>query len=161
MVIQRVPFQSNSRAYEQYFCGNQYGNGLPVFIGGRLQRGRGLGSILSGLGRAVIPLLKSGGKALLKEGGKAGLQVVGDVLSGQNFKTALKKRARETGSRVFNSALGSLSGRRPPPPGTPAVKRIKQSTSLPRSSHSNRAGQRRRKKTQKRTNGKITGDIFN
>ena len=57
-------------------------------------RGRGLGSLLSGLVRSAVPLLKSGGKALLKEGAKTGMQLAQYVLSGQNLKSAAKQRAQ-------------------------------------------------------------------
>ena len=56
-------------------------------------RGRGLGSLLSGLVRSAVPSLKSGGKALLKEGAKTGMQLAQYVLSGQNLKSAAKQRA--------------------------------------------------------------------
>ena len=65
------------------------------FIGGRHIRGRGLGSLLGGTGRSLIPLLKSGGKALLK-GARTGMQVAQDVLSGQNVKSALTQAGRKT-----------------------------------------------------------------
>ena len=56
---------------EDYYI-NQAGSGLPGFQGTRYQRGAGLGSMFSGLLRAVAPLLKSGakkiGKTLLKKG---------------------------------------------------------------------------------------------
>ena len=60
-------------------------------------RGRGLGSLLSGLVRSAVPLLKSGGKALLKEGAKTGMQLAQYVLSGQNLKSASKQRAQKAG----------------------------------------------------------------
>ena len=56
-------------------------------------RGRGLGSLLSGLVRSAVASLKSGGKALLKEGAKTGMQLAQYVLSGQNLKSAAKQRA--------------------------------------------------------------------
>ena len=92
----RYSYQCNRRLYEDYYQ-KQVGRGLPVFIGGTSMRGRGLGSLLSGLVRSAVPLLKSGGKALLKEGAKTGTQLAQDVLSGQNLKSAAKRRAQEAG----------------------------------------------------------------
>ena len=126
-MVCHTPFVGNSRAYEDYYC-SQAGHGLPVFIGGRNIRGRGLGSPLRGIGRSLIPLLKSGGKALLREGARTGMRVAQDVLSGQNIKSAMKQRARQAGKRLFNQAVGQVAGRTAPP-GQPTRKRIKSSTS--------------------------------
>ena len=65
-------YKHDGRLYEDYYQ-TQVGHGLPVFIGGKSTRGRGLGNLLGGLFRSVVPLLKSGGKALLKEGAKTGM----------------------------------------------------------------------------------------
>ena len=102
-------YQSCPRLYEDYYS-NQVGHGLPVFVGGRSIRGHGLGSLLAGIGRAVVPLLKRGGKALLKEGARTGLQVAQDVVSGRRFDTALKQRSRQAGKRLLNQATGGGGG---------------------------------------------------
>ena len=123
--MERYPYQCNRRLYEDYYQ-KQVGHGLPVFIGGTSLRGRGLGSLLSGLVRSAVPLLKSGGKVLLKEGAKTGMQLAQDVLSGQNLKSATKQRAQEAGKRLFHQAVGRvLRGGAAAPPGEPARKRIK------------------------------------
>lgn len=98
--------------YESYYC-QQAGRGLPVFAGAPLYRGRGLGNVLAGLGRMVMPILKSGGKALLKEGVASGLKVAEDVLSGESVTSALKKRAGEAGKRLLRRVT---DGARGPPP---------------------------------------------
>ena len=87
-------------------------------------RGRGIGSVLSGLFRTAVPLLKSGGKAILKEGAKTGLQVAQDLLAGKNFGTAIKRRGKGAGQRLVKKAIGQFKP--PAPPGEPAVKRIKK-----------------------------------
>ena len=94
-----------------------------MYVGGL--RGRGLGSILGGLLRTAVPLLKRGGKALLKEGIRSGLGVAQDVLSGQNVKTSLKRQAKGAGQRLLGKAIGHFEV--PAPPGEPARKRIKKS----------------------------------
>ena len=64
-------------------------------------RGRGLGSLLSGLVLSAVPRLKSGGKSVLKEGAQTGMQLAQDVLYGQNLKSAAKQRAQEAGILLF------------------------------------------------------------
>ena len=56
----RVRYTPNRHLYDEYY--SQTGRGYPVYIGG--MRGAGLGSVLSGLFRSAVPLLKKGGKAL-------------------------------------------------------------------------------------------------
>ena len=71
-MVGRCHYKHDGRLYEDYYR-TQVGHGLPVFIGGKSTRGRGLGNLLGGLFRSVVLLLKSGGKALLKEGAKTGM----------------------------------------------------------------------------------------
>ena len=109
----RYPYQSCPRLYEDYYV-NQVGHGLPVFVGGggRRYRGHGFGSLLAGIGRAVVPLLKKGGKALLKEGARTGLRVAQDVMSGQRLGSALKQRAGQSGKRLLKQVLSPSPSRR-------------------------------------------------
>ena len=115
----RVRYTPNAKLYDEYY-NNQSGFGLPVYVGG--MRGKGIGSVLSGLFRAAVPLLKKGGKALLKEGLTSGMQVANDVLAGQNIKTAVKKRVQGGSRRLLKRAIGQFNA----PPGEPAVKRIRR-----------------------------------
>jgi type IV secretory pathway TrbL component len=139
----------NAKAYEDYFCA-QAGHGLPVFVGGRGQSGRGLGSILSGIGRAIIPMVKSAGKSLLRETAHTGLRIASDVLAGQNVKSAVQSRAKEAGQRLVSGALSTLTGngninsapRRPRP----------QSHSHSRRGYKHLVGKRKRKA--------VSSDIF-
>ncbi|PVD26835.1 hypothetical protein C0Q70_11982 [Pomacea canaliculata] len=111
-------------------------------------RGRGLGSLLSSVGRMILPLVKRGGKALLKEGLHTGVQIAQDVMSGQNFKTAMQERGKEAGKRLFNQAVSAISGSGAPP-GEPARKRIKPTSY-----------RRRVQKKKKKTTTSSTADIF-
>ena len=95
-------YQSCQKLYDDYYAQQV---GLPVFVGGRSYRGHGLGSLLAGIGRAVVPLLKRGGKALLKEGARTGLQVVSDVASGQRVGASLKRRSAQAGKRLLHDAV--------------------------------------------------------
>lgn len=116
--------------FEDYYL-HQAGTGLPVFVGARSQRGHGL---LGGLARMMIPLIKRGGRSLLKHGVQTGAEILGDVLSGQNLKTAAQRRVKQRGQRLLQQASQTLTGagngrkrKTPPaPPGAPARKRIKQ-----------------------------------
>ena len=132
-MIHHTPYAATSKIY---YC-SQAGHGLLVFIGGRNIRGRGLGSLLGGIGRSLIPLLKSGGKALLKEGARTRMQVAQDVLSGQNVKSALTQGAKQAGKRLFLQVVGHVTGRAAPP-GQPAKKAYKIRTTHKRSTSKRR-----------------------
>ena len=92
--------------YEDHYMKQAYGGGLPVFIGG--QRGRGLGGIFNGLARMIIPVLKRTGKTVLKEGLRSGVDVLGDIVSGQNVKSSFKKRAKQAGTRLVDQSIRSI-----------------------------------------------------
>jgi hypothetical protein len=77
----RYPLARCPKAYEDYY-NDQVGGAIPVFAGGS-HRGRGLGSILGGLTRTVMPLLKRGGKEILKQGLSSGLRLAQDVMTGK------------------------------------------------------------------------------
>lgn len=119
----RSLYRCDGHVYDQYY---QKGGSLPVFVGsGASQRGLGLGSVLGGLFRMAVPLLKQGGKALLKEGAKTGLQVAQDVMSGQTLKTAAQQRAKQAGKRLFQQAIGQTER------GIKRMRSSQQVTSLP------------------------------
>ena len=90
--------------YDNYYA-RQVGAGIPVYHGGELQYGHGLGNLLGGLFRSAIPLLKKGATALGKTALEAGADIVDDVLSGQNVKSSVKKRARQAGRNLGNKAV--------------------------------------------------------
>lgn len=135
-MVRHTPLQRNPKDYEDYFC-HQAGYGIPVFVGGRSQKGHGLGSFFGGLGRMVLPWLKTGGKALLKEGLGTGLQIAQDALSGRNFGESMRDRAKAAGQRLLHGAVNHLnqsgSGvrrrRLAAPPGEPVRNKIKRATS--------------------------------
>jgi hypothetical protein len=90
--------------YEQYYA-DQCGNGMNVFQGARGQRGHGLGSVLSGLFRSALPMLKNIGKQALQ----TGLSVATDVVQGNSFKDSLRKHVPD-GIRGFKDAQFGQSG---------------------------------------------------
>ena len=116
--------------YNDYYA-RQAGGALPYFAGAQYQRGHGLGSLFGSLLRSAMPLIKRGSVALGKGALKTGVRIAGDVLSGQNIKTAAKRR-------VTDAVMSSIRA----PPG-------KRTTFT--------AVKRRRKK---RTSKKRAADIF-
>ena len=109
--------------YEDYYM-QQAGNGIPIFVGNRFQRGHGIGNIIGGLTRMITPLLKRGGKTLLKEGLRTGVDILGDVVGGKDIKSSAKKRFKQSGSRLLNTAVSSLKS--PAPPGQPVKSSLKR-----------------------------------
>ena len=81
---------------------------MPIFVGNRFQRGHGLGNILGGLARMVVPILKQTGKAVLKEGIRAGSNILNDVGTGQNFKQSIKRRFKQSGVKLVKKAASAL-----------------------------------------------------
>lgn len=156
-MVRHIPLRRNLKAYEAFF-GQQAGHGLPVFIGSRSQRGRGLGSFLSGIGRMILPIFKTGGKALLREGALTGLQVAKDALDGRNVSDSFKQHARESGKRLLHGAVDHLTGDQTgsglrAPPGEPARKRIKNHVQRRRS-------QSKKRPTKKKSKKRVVSDIF-
>ena len=146
MMAHRTPHLSNSKVYEDYYC-NQVGHGLPVYVGGRNYRGGGLGNILGGIGRAIIPLLKSGGRTLLKEGAKTALHVGQDLLSGENIASSVKRRSKQAGKRMFHRAVNHVTGIGG---GQPVRKRIRTSSPSKKRQTKPRKQVRKKKKNVKR-----------
>jgi hypothetical protein len=97
--------------YEDYFM--QKGNGTPIFIGTRGQRGHGLGSILGGFFRTAFPLLKRGLAIFGKHALRTGAKIANDVADGEKFGDSSRKRVRETINEVVPGVLDqSGSGKR-------------------------------------------------
>ncbi|GFV18778.1 uncharacterized protein TNCV_4756651 [Trichonephila clavipes] len=75
----------------------QIGSGLTHYKGINFQKGYGFGGIFRRLFRAALPFLVKGGKTIGKEVLMKGSRVASDVLSGENFKEAVKTRSKESG----------------------------------------------------------------
>lgn len=91
MVRRKYCCDASQKAYEHYYM-NQMGSGLPVFAGSRGQRGHGLGSMLSGLFRSAMPIVKQGLSTIGKSALKTGLSIAGDVLEGKNAGASARSR---------------------------------------------------------------------
>jgi hypothetical protein len=78
--------------YEDYYT-RQCGGNMPVYVGARFQRGHGLGSILSGLFRRILPFFRSNAKNFATNLLQTGAEVVGDVFdNNKKFGESLKER---------------------------------------------------------------------
>ena len=111
------------------------GGALPYFAGARVQRGHGFGSLFGGLLRSVAPLIKRGALALGNRALKTGAQIAGDILSGENIRTAAKRRTKTAGRDLVQSLLAT-----PSPPG----KRVKRAAPSRQRRPVKRAARRRR-----------------
>ncbi|GFX52302.1 uncharacterized protein F54H12.2 [Trichonephila clavipes] len=83
----------------------QIGSGLTHYKGINFQKGYGIGGIFHRLFRAALPFLVKGGKTIGKEVLMTGSRVASDVLSGENFKEAVKTRSRESGKKLAQKAI--------------------------------------------------------
>ena len=97
--------------YDDYYA-QQAGGALPYFAGARVQRGHGFGSLFGGLLRSVAPLIKRGALALGNRALKTGAQIAGDILSGENIRTAAKRRTKTAGRDLLQSLLATPPGKR-------------------------------------------------
>lgn len=165
-MVRHIPLRRSQKAYDAFFC-QQAGHGLPVFMGSRSQRGRGLGSFLSGIGRMILPIFKTGGKALLREGALTGLQVARDALDGRNVGESFKEHAKESGKRLLYGAVDHLTGNQAgsglgAPPGVPARKRIKRVRQRSRSQSKKRRqpSQTKKRRKNKKKESLQAFDIF-
>jgi hypothetical protein len=83
--------------YERYYDRQQKDKGdFPVYVGRHLQRGHGIGSVLSSLFRRVLPTLKAIAPHVLS----AGVNMIEDVTSGKKWKDAAIKRVPEALRRI-------------------------------------------------------------
>ncbi len=87
---QRYCCEAQKALYSDYYV-NQAGGSLPVFQGSRGQRGHGFGSVLGGLFRNALPMLKRIGKQALT----TGAHIASDMLGGKNFSESAKARVRQ------------------------------------------------------------------
>jgi len=140
--------------YESYYI-NQSGTGASVFQGSRGQRGHGLGSMLSGLFRSALPMLKRGLAAFGKHALKTGLEIANDTVEGDySLGDAVRRRVPEGIKRFAsqtNFADQSGSGR----------KRIKFSHTI-HDRTKNQGGKNSKKKSRgkKKNHRKSNADIF-
>lgn len=100
--------EDDSSVFYRDYYNNQSGGGMPVFAGRPIMGGDGIGNVLSGLFRAVAPVLKRGAVNLGKRALTAGANVANDVIQGKNVKSSLKRRFANTGKDILSDVVGSL-----------------------------------------------------
>ena len=83
-----------------------------ILCGCTCPAGHGFGSLFAGLLRSVAPLIKRGALALGNRALKTGAQIAGDVLSGENIRTAAKRRTNTAGRDLLQSLLTTPPGKR-------------------------------------------------
>ena len=120
MLVPYYPEESKDH-YNHYYI-NQVGRGLGVFQGSTIQRGHGIGSLLRGLAKSTLPLLKQGGKMLGKQLLDTGVGIVKDVMDGRNLKRSAEENLKEGGLALLSNISSKLQGKP-----RPSIKRIAQS----------------------------------
>jgi hypothetical protein len=95
--------ESSRRMYHDYYT-SQSGSGMPYYQGSPGQRGHGLGSVLSGLFRSAMPMIKRGLAFFGRQALKTGLEVANDVAEGQSFGNSARRRVPEGINRFVSSA---------------------------------------------------------
>lgn len=110
MYRQPIHPHQGSKFYDSYYA-RQVGSGLPVYHGGPIQYGEGLGNLLSSLFRSALPLLKKGAATLGKTVLHTGADIMEDAMSGRNVKTSIKNRVRQAGRTLGSRAVGEARSR--------------------------------------------------
>lgn len=90
--------------YEDYYI-HQAGSGVgAIYKGTANQRGHGIGSFLGGLYRTILPLIKSGAKALGKEALTTGVGIFGDMIQAKPFEDSVRDRFKEATTKIKRKA---------------------------------------------------------
>ena len=105
---------------------------MNAFHGARIQRGSGLGNILSGLFRRAMPFLWKGAKFAGKTALKTGIDVAKDVIDGQDIKSAVKARTRQVGNRLANQLVERVTSAVKPQTGRGRKKTYKRGMHISR-----------------------------
>ena len=80
-----------------------------------MQYGRGFGSLFKSVARVVTHLASKALRYTAKRGLETGIGLLSDVLSGENVKTAAKRRASEAFQQTKKDALEEVKRRRREP----------------------------------------------
>ena len=135
--------------YNDYYT-RQVGGALPYFVGAKVQRGHGLGSLLGGLLRSVAPLIRRGAVAVGKRALRTGMQIADDVMTGQNIKQAAKRRVTDAGKDLLRSLVTTAG-----PPGVRTQSKKRQRRPIKRA-----ATTRPTSVVKRRRKGQTPRDVF-
>lgn len=120
-------------ADSQYSCFyEQSGGSIPIFSGAKYQRGHGIGSILSGVLKMALPVLKKGALSLGKTALNTGMNIARDKLSGKSLQQSFKDNMKTAGTDLLSKAMNNFTQprkRQAPPSRKSAYKRKKPRTS--------------------------------
>ena len=87
----------------------QSGSGIVGYSGlSSYQRGYGFGSIVRSIFRAARPVARRLARSVAKKGVENAALIGSDVLSGQDFKTSLKSRAKAAAGQVIRGVGESI-----------------------------------------------------
>lgn len=91
---------------------NQAGSGVGhVYAGTSYQKGHGLGAILGGLFRFILPLFKRGAATVGQEAARAGSHILADIASGGvPLPESLRQHTREAGQNLKRKLGDVLTG---------------------------------------------------
>ena len=134
-----VPFNEDlaSKQYKEFY--NQKGGGpIPVFRGSSYQKGYGIGSIIGGLFKSVLPVLKSTALPILKSGAKrlgktalkTGFNILNEGLDGKNLKQSAIRNLTQAGSDLLDSTLTKSTNQRKRKKPTKSKKNKRKRTSV-------------------------------
>lgn len=112
--MRTIRYYANTKGIHQHYCA-QRGGSIPVFIGNPIQRGSGLGRLLSGLVKSALPILK---KTVLPAVVKSGREVLSDVVV---KKKGIKQALLDSGSK----RIDELFSPKAPVTGNKAKKRAR------------------------------------
>ena len=83
-----------------------------ITINTSTQKGKGVGSLLKGVFRSVLPVVKKGGKdvgkAVGKEALRAGVNILDDITHEKPFKESFHNNIRESGKKLKRKAEEKL-----------------------------------------------------
>lgn len=89
--------------YIKYYV-EQAGKGINVYRGASYQKGHGVGSFFGSLFRTVMPLIRSGARAVRRQVLSSGASLLGDVAENKPFKQAFKERLSEASGSLKRKA---------------------------------------------------------
>jgi hypothetical protein len=100
---------SDAEKYLNFYIHRGEGRGLGGgFKNLRVQRGDGLGSILSGALKRIYPLIKSGAKFFGSELLDTGIGILRDNIAGKSMKESVRSRVTAAGTKLTNKAASKL-----------------------------------------------------
>lgn len=143
---------ADKTSLDQYYA-NQAGGYMPVYAGARMQRGHGLGSIFSAIGRFALPILRRLAPVVGRKIMTTGAQIMDDVAAGQAFKHAAKTRIVDT----INEGIDKILPPKREQGQSGSGKRRRRTKNRNRGSSSSKRGTQRKRR---RATAVVGRDIF-